>query len=109
MINYWASWCHSCLNEIPALNQFYEKNNGRIAVYGVNFDDLPVDAQKELIKKYQIHYPGLGSDPADILKIGNIPGVPATFIFNRQGELVQSLFGEQSFRHLTAVFAKLEA
>ncbi len=106
-INYWASWCKPCLDEIPELNQFYEQNKpgGNIAMYSVNYDALSLDAQKILLKQLDIRYPALAQNPADSLQLGNINGVPVTFVFNPQGDLADTLYGGQTVRSLSQVFS----
>lgn len=105
-INYWASWCQPCLEEIPELNRFYEQNKANnFAMFAVNFDALPVMEQKMLIKKLDIRYPMLKQDPAKSLHLGQIEGVPVTFVFNPKGELVDRLYGGQTARSLNQAFA----
>lgn len=105
-INYWASWCETCLAEIPELNRFYEENkNKNIAVFAVNFDALPVHKIESLIKKYDIRYPSLKNDPREFLNLGDISGVPVTFVFNPEGQLSDALYGGQSAENLKAVLA----
>lgn len=97
-INYWASWCQPCLEEIPELNQFYQahKKDKQVQLFAVNYDGLPVAAQKQLINQLGISYPSLSNNPARFLKLGDITGVPVTFVFNPKGELSQTLYGPQS-------------
>ncbi len=103
-INYWASWCRPCLEEIPELNRFYDENKTKnVAMFAVNYDALPVDAQKRLIKKFDIRYPSLKNDPAEDLQLGDIRGVPVTFVFNPNGQLINALYGGQSVRSLKQV------
>ena len=40
LVNYWAEWCHPCLEEIPELNILAREYSDEIAVIGVNFDGL---------------------------------------------------------------------
>lgn len=104
-INYWASWCQPCLDEIRELNQFYKTQKDRVQLFGVNYDMLPAQEQWRLIKKLHIHYPNLEEDPAKLLALGDIPGVPATFVFNPNGKLVKTLYGPQTFRSLNALIS----
>jgi len=105
-INYWASWCETCLLEIPELNRFYEENkNKNIEVFAVNFDALPVNKIKRLIKKYDIRYPSLKNDPREFLNLGDITGVPVTFVFNPEGQLTDALYGGQSAENLKHALA----
>lgn len=99
VINYWASWCHPCLDEIPQLNQLHRQFGQKIALFAVNFDVSTIKEQKELIKKYQIEYPSL-EDPSDILHLGDITGVPVTFIFKPDGQLKEALYGGQTLAKL---------
>ncbi|WP_370272418.1 TlpA disulfide reductase family protein [Legionella sp. km535] len=103
-INYWAGWCQTCLDEIPEFNRFYQQHkNNPIALYAVNFDALPLFEQKNLIRRFNINYPSLLNDPATDLRLGDISGVPVTFIFNPKGQLVKTLYGGQSVNSLNKV------
>jgi len=95
-INYWASWCESCLNEIPAFNRFARRNKNKAVVFAVNYDALPTRDQKRLVAQYNIKYPSLTTDPARALNLGDIRGVPMTFVFNPEGRLVKTLYGPQT-------------
>lgn len=106
-INYWASWCDTCINEIPEFNKFYQthKDSKKIALYAVNYDALPAKAQLKLIHQFKIDYPSLLKDPASSLNLGDITGVPVTFVFNPEGKLVKTLYGGQSAKTLNQVMS----
>ncbi|MFI4918313.1 MAG: TlpA disulfide reductase family protein [Legionellales bacterium] len=96
-INYWAGWCRTCVDEIPEFNRFYlSHKKDPVAVYAVNYDALPLVEQEILIKKLNISYPSLMQNPANELHLGDIIGVPVTFIFNPKGTLVKTLYGGQT-------------
>lgn len=100
LINYWASWCEPCLAEIPELNRFYEENKHKnVVLFAVNYEGLSPATQKKLIREVGIRYPSL-NDPAEVLQLGDIRGVPVTFIFNPEGQLARALYGGQSARGL---------
>ena len=106
LINYWAGWCQTCIEEIPELNRFYHSHkNDPVALYAVNYDALPNAEQKALIKRLNIRYPSLLQDPGEQLKLGDIRGVPVTFVFNPQGNLVKTLYGGQDMASLNKVIA----
>ncbi len=104
-INYWASWCHPCVNEIATFNRFYAMQNEKVALFAVNYDHLPLNEQHAMVEKYHIHYPSLQTDPSRILNLGDILGVPATFVFNPQGAFCKVLYGEQTLTALTKLIS----
>ena len=99
LINYWASWCQPCLEEISELNRFYKKNK-EVALFAVNYESLPPRMQQQLINQFDIHYPSLKKDPARALHLDNIRGIPVTFVFNPEGELSDALYGAQTVASL---------
>jgi len=103
-INYWANWCQPCLDEIAVFNQFYETYKSKnVAVFGVNYDGLPMNEQLALIKQSDMHYPSLISNPAESLALGDIRAVPVTFIFNPEGKLHEVRYGKQTLESLSNV------
>ncbi|KTC84741.1 MULTISPECIES: TlpA disulfide reductase family protein [Legionella] len=100
LINYWANWCQPCLDEIAELNRFYKINSDRVALFAVNYDSPSLTQQIALVRKYHINYPSLRYNPARDLKIGDIRGVPATFVFNPKGQFKGALYGEQTLKSL---------
>ena len=103
-INYWASWCNPCIDEISQLNRLYENNKTRhVAVYAVNYDVISLSKQKRLIKQFHIRYPSLKSRSLRELHLGDITVVPVTFVFNPRGELATTLYGGQTLESLTEV------
>lgn len=95
-INYWASWCPPCLEEIAELNKFYKEKKNNAVVFAVNFDYLSVEEQLVLVKKLNIRYPSLETDPAQALGLPHVQGVPVTFVFNPAGKLSTTLYGGQN-------------
>ena len=103
-INYWASWCHPCLEEIAAFNQFYanRKSEG-VEVFAVNFDSVSLEQQRRLVRQFHIRYPSLSHRSAKSLRLGSLSVVPVTFVINPQGELMTPLYGGQSLASLNEV------
>lgn len=99
VINYWANWCEPCKKEIPELNAFSESHDN-VYMIGVNYDGIDTHQLTEVIAKNDIHYFNSLLDPSVSLGIGDIPGLPVTFIFNQQGKLEKTLYGPQTRKSL---------
>lgn len=104
IVNYWADWCESCIEEIPELNKFYEHNtNKNVLMYGVNYDQLPHYDLQRSIHKMGIAFPVLQEDPSFLWKFGDIPVIPMTFIINPEGKVVKRIIGLNTEESLRAV------
>lgn len=101
LINYWASWCKSCYQEIPELNNFYQKHKkDGILLVGVNYDLVPSEQLRKLVNQFHIAFPVLTTDPAKELGINDIPGLPSTYVIGPDGQVAKRLFGVQTEKSL---------
>lgn len=100
VINYWAGWCKPCLREIPELNRLAKDHND-IIVLGVSFDPMPLQKIQHFVALHQINYRVLDSLSLQSVGIGHVKALPATFVFDPQGNLAQSIYGEITEQKIT--------
>ena len=96
LINYWATWCGPCREEIPALNRI-DANYGASRVLGVNFDGLQGDALAAAIAEMGIEFDNLTEDPAAALGQQRPQVLPTTFVLAPDGSVREVLTGPQTF------------
>lgn len=94
LVNYWAEWCKPCLEEIPELNDL--DRSSAIVVLGVNFDDIRGQELIELGDRMGIRYGMLNEDPGPEFGWKTPVALPATFVVNPDGDLVEARFGPQT-------------
>lgn len=100
VINYWATWCKPCIEEIPELNRFAKDNADKVVVFAVDFDNAQGDKLIESSQKLGITFPILINDPHELLGFAKPYALPTTFIFNPDGQLQQTLLGPQTQQSL---------
>lgn len=109
IVNYWASWCHNCADEMPELNNFYKHNTDKnILLYGTNVDDIPPDELKEAVHNMDINFPILVEDPLHAWNLDDVEGVPMTFIINPKGEVVKKILGTNTEQSLKEMLQELK-
>jgi thiol-disulfide isomerase/thioredoxin len=101
VINYWASWCKPCIEEIPQLNSFAIQYREQVKVFGVNFDGVSGEKLESEVAQLAIEFPTLELDPAEQLGYPRPSVLPSTILINPQGELHRILVGPQTVDSLT--------
>lgn len=96
VINFWASWCPPCREEMPELSRLQDQYRDRgVIVLGISTDD--VDKMREFAQTTQVSYPLLAGDmeAMDIgTSLGNDKGVlPYTVIIQADGSIANTYFG----------------
>ncbi len=87
MVNFWATWCGPCQQEMPLLDQMYKKYKpAGFTLIGVNVDkDAP--PVKELLARKPVSFPVL-LDPANqVSKAYHVDEMPSSVIIDRKGEI----------------------
>ncbi len=87
MINFWASWCGPCRQEMPVLNQLYEKyNTAGLMLFGINVDTDPGVASR-MVKKTKVIYPILFDTEKKISELYQLNAMPMTLLVDRDGKI----------------------
>jgi thiol-disulfide isomerase/thioredoxin len=88
LVNYWATWCPTCLMEIPDLAALHQDKKNKLVVLGVAMDYQDPKEVLEFAKEQAIPYPIILGDERAIDQIGPVRGLPTTYLYNPQGKQV---------------------
>ena len=101
LINYWATWCGPCREEIPGLGRLSQGLGPRgLAVVGVSIDKGGRDKVRGFVNDFKVPYPVAFPDPLSQMEWG-MAGVPTTILVDREGRVAKSYVGavrEADFR-----------
>lgn len=87
MINFWASWCGPCREEMPLLQQLYDRYQGMgFTLLGVNVDEESAAAEK-MLKDTPVSFPVLYDQKNSVSKQYQVKAMPSTFIVDRDGNV----------------------
>jgi thiol-disulfide isomerase/thioredoxin len=105
MINYWATWCLPCLEEMPELAEFRNEYQDVVEVYAVNYDNPGEEELRKQIEEIGVEIPALIEDPSVEFGYPRPDVLPGTVILDR-GEVKETLYGPQTKETLEAVLEK---
>lgn len=94
LISFFASWCRSCLEEIPLLKKMqtmFGAEDFVIVAMAIDYENIA--GIKNLIQKQKINYQVLLTDEATKENFGGIALLPTMFLVNREGLLLKKYFG----------------
>ena len=87
LINFWASWCGPCRQEMPILDQLYRSYQAAgFTLVGVNVEPSSGDAAK-FLKSTPVSFPILFDPDSKVSKLYEVSGMPSTVIVDRTGKV----------------------
>jgi DsbE subfamily thiol:disulfide oxidoreductase len=92
VVNFWATWCAPCRKELPAIAA-WAKANPDVRVVGVDYEDDVADA-RAFADELGATWPMVVDADGRIGEAYGIPGLPATFLIDAEGRIVDRILGE---------------
>lgn len=110
MVNFWATWCGPCRDEMPELSEF-QRRHPEVQLVGIGIDNP--ERIRQFAAQHPVSYPLLmGTEEIMNLtrKMGNaMDAFPFTLVFNAQGQVVESFMGRIVIEDLDRALAKAKA
>jgi cytochrome c biogenesis protein CcmG, thiol:disulfide interchange protein DsbE len=107
VVDFWATWCVPCREEIPHLVELQQKYGDRgLQIIGVSIDDSP-EPVRGFYKQFQMNYPVVMGTAKTGEDYGGVLGLPITFFIGRDGKIYAKKIGAQSAAVLEGEIQKL--
>ncbi len=92
VVNFWASWCLFCIDEMPDFQSVYEDVSSKVAFLGVNIQD-DLSQAKELAKLTGVNYAFASDATGEVFRKLDSRSMPTTIFVNAQGDIVERFAG----------------
>jgi peroxiredoxin len=101
VVNFWATWCPPCLEEVPKLNDIFDRyKNKEVQVIGIALDKDSLELVGPFVKKNKITYPILVGNQQILAALQNFKGVPTTVLFDQEGKIRKRFDGSFDLEQL---------
>jgi len=90
LVNYWATWCPPCLEEVPDLVTLYDQHKHKdLIVIGIAFEYKSAKEVDKFADDMLMSYPIVLGDAKVAAQIGSAEVLPTTYLYDPQGKLVK--------------------
>jgi len=102
IVNYWATWCVPCIEEMPDISSFVAAHEN-VAAIGLAYEDSELEDIKAFLAKHPVVYPiaqvTLDNPPADF---DEPRGLPTTWLIDPEGKVAKHIVGPVTAESLEA-------
>jgi cytochrome c biogenesis protein CcmG, thiol:disulfide interchange protein DsbE len=105
VVNYWASWCAPCIQEMPEFEEVHQEVGDRVTFVGINVNDRPEDAAR-MIERTGITYL-VARDDGTLARAGGALNMPTTLVLDRNGAIAVNRLGTMSGDDLRAAIEQV--
>ena len=93
MVDFWATWCPPCLEELPHFKELYDQYKSKgFEMIGISLDEEGPSPVASFLRAHDVSYPVAMGDDRLLQNFGGILGLPTTFLLDKNGRI--------AFRHI---------
>jgi len=95
LLNFWASWCAPCVDEIPSLLALHHRLP-KLAILAVSIDSDP-QAYDRFLAQYRVDFPTIRDPSQTVMHRYGTVQIPETYVIDRSGHIVRKYISEQDW------------
>jgi cytochrome c biogenesis protein CcmG/thiol:disulfide interchange protein DsbE len=104
-LNFWATWCPPCKEELPAFSDVWRASRGRcLEIVGVTEESTREDAAAE-VRRMEIPFPVVMDPAGAVARAFGVTGYPRTYVIDAEGKVRKIFTGVVSRERLEAALA----
>jgi peroxiredoxin len=108
-LNFWTTWCPTCITEMPSMEKLHRKLSGKnFVMVTVNIKESALQV-KNFFRKYQLTFTALLDTTGGVSSEFGIGAIPTTFILDKKGRIIGRINGPREWdsRESVAMFEEL--
>ncbi|WP_050614904.1 peroxiredoxin family protein [Bacillus testis] len=105
ILNFWATWCPPCKDEMPDLQKFYQKFNEDVEIIAINND--PYNDVAGFAKQYGLTFPIVLEDRTQVTETYQVAAFPSTYFIDEKGLITYKHIGQISYSELVKRYKEM--
>lgn len=102
-LNFWTTWCTTCVAEMPAMENLHQKLKDKdFVVVAINIKES-ISQVKNFVSRNNFTFTILLDSDGEITKRFNVFATPTTFIYGRSGQLLDTVIGSRRWDSKTSI------
>ena len=98
LLNIWATWCPPCVEEMPSMEELYQKLKAEdFEILAVSMDISGAQAVRPFMEKHKLNFPALTDTEGAVKSLYQTTGVPESFIIDKDGIIVEKVIGPRDW------------
>ena len=94
VVDFWATWCTSCIPLIPDFNALQQEYAGKnVQIVGLTMESGSLEEIKPKVAEFKIQYPVVVGDDKVVEGFGGLLGYPTTFLISKDGTIYKKYLG----------------
>lgn len=111
LLNFWASWCGPCEEEMPAMQKVYNELMGQdveIVAVNMTIGKETIESATQFVKQYGLTFPVPLDTKGEVMKLYEIYGLPTSYFLDSEGIIRAKFFGPMDERFMKEELKKLQ-
>ena len=97
LLNFWATWCPPCVEEIPSLNALHDQlNDGGLVVLGVSVDEDKEEYDR-FLSRSRVVFPTVRDPERSASTLYGTVKYPETYLIDREGVVIRKYIGPENW------------
>ncbi len=98
LLNFWATWCPPCLEEMPAIEQLYQRYRERgLVVLALSEDTEGEKVVTPFLQEHKLTFPVAYDAKMKVAELYQLRALPTTYLINREGQITATALGPRAW------------
>ncbi|SDQ79456.1 Peroxiredoxin [Virgibacillus subterraneus] len=108
LVNFWATWCPPCREEMPDMQKFYENKDLEILAVNLTETENSEEDVTEFVEDFELTFPILMDENSDVANAYQVRAYPTSYMIDSNGRIQFIAMGAMNYEMMVEELAKME-